>query len=91
MAMLVRNDRVASLVRTDTDEECRQVFLAHVRAVQDATKLTQGAFARACCFPVGMVRDRAQKRRQPDAGSVTLLLMIKVDPRGVEPIITKSR
>lgn len=62
-----------------------------VRAVRDATKLTQGAFAKTYRFPVGTVRDWEQKRRQPDTGSATLLKMIQADPKGVEQIIAKVR
>lgn len=50
------------------------------RAVRDAMMMTQGAFAETCRFPVGTVRDWAQRRRQPDTGSATLLKMIQADP-----------
>jgi putative transcriptional regulator len=38
---------------------------------------------------VGTVRDWEQQRRQPDAGSATLLRMIAADPEGFEAIIAK--
>jgi putative transcriptional regulator len=71
------------------DERRGRVATVDVRAVRAATKLTQGAFARAYRFPLGTLRDWEQRRRQPDAGSATLLKMIQVDPQGVEHIIAK--
>lgn len=62
-----------------------------VRALRDATKMTQDAFAKTYRFPVGTVRDREQKRRQPDTRSATLLKMIQADPEGVQAIIAKLR
>ena len=74
---------------TDGDEARGQVSTVDVRAVRAATKLTQDAFARTYRFPIGTVRDWEQQRRQPDAGSATLLRMIAVDPEGVEAIIAR--
>ncbi|MBV9840219.1 MAG: helix-turn-helix domain-containing protein [Sphingomonadaceae bacterium] len=60
-----------------------------VRSIRKARKLTQDGFAKTYHFPVGTVRDWEQGRRQPDAGSATLLRMIEADPKGVEKILAK--
>ena len=60
-----------------------------VKAVRAATKKTQAAFATAYRFPVATVRDWEQGRRQPDAGSATLLKMIAAEPETVERIIAQ--
>lgn len=60
-----------------------------VKAIRQATRLSQEAFARTYRLRVGTVRDWEQGRRQPDGGSATLLKMIAVDPIGVKEIIAK--
>jgi len=71
------------------DEARARVAVIDARAVRAATNLTQDDFARRFRFPLGTVRDWEQRRRQPDAGSATLLKMIAADPAGVERIIAK--
>jgi putative transcriptional regulator len=61
-----------------------------VKAIREATKLSQEAFARTYRLRVGTLRDWEQGRRQPDAGSTVLLRMIAVDPAGVRDIIAKG-
>jgi putative transcriptional regulator len=60
-----------------------------VKAIRQATRLSQEAFAKAYCLRVGTVRDWEQGRRHPDAGSTMLLKMIAADPMGVKEIIAK--
>ena len=60
-----------------------------VRRVRKATHLTQNAFARKFCLPIGTLRDWEQGRRSPDSGSRTLLRMIEADPAAVERIAAK--
>jgi len=61
-----------------------------VRAIREANNMTQAAFAETFRLKIGTVRDWEQGRRQPDAGSVTLLRMIRADPKAVTKIIAKS-
>jgi putative transcriptional regulator len=60
-----------------------------VKAIREANKMTQAAFAEAFRLKVGAVRDWEQGRRRPDTGSVTLLRMIETDPCAVREIIAK--
>lgn len=60
-----------------------------VKAVRAVTQKSQDAFAKTFHFPVGTVRDWEQGRRQPDAGSATLLKMIETDADAVEQIIAR--
>ena len=61
-----------------------------VKAIREANKMTQAAFAEAFSLKLGAVRDWEQGRRRPDTGSVTLLRMIAADPRAVRQIIAKA-
>ncbi len=60
-----------------------------VKAIREASKMTQTAFAEAFHLKVGALRDWEQGRRRPDTGSITLLRMIETDPRAVREIIAK--
>jgi putative transcriptional regulator len=60
-----------------------------VKAIRQATKLTQGAFAKTYRIPVGTVRDWEQNRRQPDAPARVLLSLIKADPQAVMSLLEK--
>jgi len=71
------------------DESRGRITTVNVKAVREATALTQAAFAKTYHFPIGTVRDWEQGRRNPDAGSAMLLKMIQADPKGVERIIAK--
>lgn len=71
------------------DERRARIATVNVKAVREATALTQAAFAKTYHFPIGTVRDWEQGRRNPDAGSAMLLKMIQADPKGVERIIAK--
>lgn len=71
------------------DDSRGRVATVDVKAVREATALTQAAFARTYHFPIGTLRDWEQGRRNPDAGSAMLLKMIQADPKGVERIIAK--
>ena len=61
-----------------------------VKAIRQATKLTQGAFAKAFRIPVGTVRDWEQNRRQPDAPARVLLSLIKADPEAVQSLLERA-
>ena len=58
-----------------------------VKAIREASNMTQAAFAETFCLKLGAVRDWEQGRRRPDTGSVTLLRMIEADPEGVRHIL----
>ncbi|HST36709.1 MAG TPA: helix-turn-helix domain-containing protein [Allosphingosinicella sp.] len=60
-----------------------------VKAIREASKMTQAAFAETFRLKLGAVRDWEQGRRRPDTGSVTLLKMIAADPGAVRKIIAK--
>ena len=60
-----------------------------VKAIREATRMSQAAFAEAFHLKVAAVRDWEQGRRRPDTGSVTLLRMIEADPRAVREIIAR--
>lgn len=60
-----------------------------VKAIREANRMTQAAFAEAFRLKLGAVRDWEQGRRRPDTGSVTLLRMVEVDPGAVREIIAK--
>ncbi len=60
-----------------------------VKAVRAATDMSQQKFADTYRLRAATVRDWEQGRRAPDAGSLILLKMIQVDPKGVEKIIAK--
>lgn len=51
-----------------------------VKAVREATGMTQAKFAAAYQIPVGTIRDWEQGRRMPDAPARTLLKLIAADP-----------
>lgn len=75
-------------VRGDSTK-ARVVRAPDVKAIRQATRLSQEAFARTYRLRIGTVRDWEQGRRQPDTGSATLLKMIAADPTGVQDIIAK--
>ena len=60
-----------------------------VKAIREANRMTQAAFAEAFRLKLGAVRDWEQGRRRPDTGSVTLLRMVEADPSAVRRIIAK--
>ena len=60
-----------------------------VKAIRQASGMTQAAFAEAFGLRVATLRDWEQGRRRPDTGSVTLLKMIAADPGGVRRIMAK--
>ena len=60
-----------------------------VKAIRQASGMTQAAFAEAFGLRVAALRDWEQGRRRPDTGSVTLLTMIAADPGGVRRIMAK--
>lgn len=60
-----------------------------VKAIREASRMTQAAFAETFRLKLGAVRDWEQGRRRPDTGSVTLLKMIAADPGAVRRIIAK--
>ena len=61
-----------------------------VKAIREANKMTQAAFAQTYRLKLAAVRDWEQGRRLPDTGSVTLLKMIQTDPQAVRRIIAKG-
>jgi putative transcriptional regulator len=61
-----------------------------VKAIREASKMTQAAFAEAYRLKLAAVRDWEQGRRRPDTGSVTLLRMIQTDPTAVREIIARA-
>jgi putative transcriptional regulator len=63
--------------------------MVDVKAIRQANRMTQAAFAEAFRLKVGAVRDWEQGRRRPDTGSVTLLRMVEADPSAVRKIIAK--
>jgi putative transcriptional regulator len=63
--------------------------MVDVKAIREANKMTQAAFAEAFRLKLGAVRDWEQGRRRPDTGSVTLLKMVAADPGAVRRIIAK--
>lgn len=63
--------------------------MVDVKAIREASNMTQAAFAEAFRLKLGALRDWEQGRRRPDTGSVTLLKMIAADPRAVRDIIAK--
>lgn len=68
----------------------RTVAGPDVKAIRQATKLTQGGFAKAYRIPVGTVRDWEQNRRQPDAPARVLLSLIKADPLAIQSLLDKA-
>lgn len=60
-----------------------------VKAIREATAMTQASFAEAFRLKLGTLRDWEQGRRQPDAGSVVLLSMIRADASAVREIIAR--
>lgn len=73
------------------DETRGQVATIDVKAVRKKTGFSQAVFAKTFRLRTGTVQDWEQGRRQPDSGSLTLLKMIEVDPKGVQTIIEKVR
>lgn len=60
-----------------------------VKAIREASNMTQAAFAETFRLKLGALRDWEQGRRRPDTGSITLLKMIETDPRAVREIIAR--
>lgn len=51
-----------------------------VAAIRKRLKLSQAAFAKRFCLPVGTIRDWEQERRSPDRAAVVLLSIIDRNP-----------
>lgn len=51
-----------------------------VAAIRKRLKLSQTAFAKRFCLPVGTIRDWEQERRSPDRAAVVLLSIIDRNP-----------
>lgn len=62
-----------------------------VRAIREASHMTQAAFAETFHLKLGALRDWEQGRRRPDTGSITLLRMIEADPDAVRDILHRIR
>lgn len=62
-----------------------------VRAIREASRMTQAAFAETFRLKLGALRDWEQGRRRPDTGAVTLLRMIEADPDAVRAILHRVR
>ena len=60
-----------------------------VKAIREASKMTQTDFAETFRLKLGALRDWEQGRRRPDTGSVTLLRMIEADPHAVRRILAR--
>lgn len=58
-----------------------------VKAIRNATKKSQQAFAKAYHLPVGTVRDWEQGRRIPDAPARAYLAIIKADPTATQKLL----
>lgn len=58
-----------------------------VKAVREATGMTQAKFAAAYQIPVGTIRDWEQGRRMPDAPARTLLKLIAADPAAAARVL----
>ena len=64
----------------------RDGFVAHVpddidvRAIRQATKLSQAKFAATFGFSPAAIRNWEQKRRRPDAAARAYLMVIRHDP-----------
>jgi putative transcriptional regulator len=69
------------------DETRAQEASVDVRAIREASRMTQIAFAEAFRLKLGALRDWEQGRRRPDTGSITLLRMIEADPDAVRDIL----
>ncbi|PWC40979.1 hypothetical protein TSO352_00100 [Azospirillum sp. TSO35-2] len=60
-----------------------------VRGIRLKLGLTQDAFAQRFGFKVSAVRDWEQGRKQPEAATRTLLLVIETDPELVAAVVAR--
>lgn len=80
------NDAIAY---ANGDKTRAREAMVDVKAIREATNMTQTDFAETYHLRVAAVRAWEQGRRQPETGTVTLLKMIKADPKGVQKLIAK--
>jgi putative transcriptional regulator len=73
------------------DKTRAQEATVDVRAIREASHMTQAAFAATFRLKLGALRDWEQGRRRPDTGSITLLRMIEADPDAVRDILHRVR
>ena len=69
------------------DETRAREAAVDVKAIREASRMTQAAFAQTFRLKLGALRDWEQGRRRPDTGSITLLRMIETDPGAVRAIL----
>lgn len=69
------------------DKRRAREAIVDVRAIREANRMTQAAFAETFRLKLGALRDWEQGRRRPDTGSITLLRMIEADPGAVRDIL----
>jgi len=75
-----------AFARGEADEAQYKVHIPDdldVKAIREATGLTQEAFARRYGFNIGRLRDLEQKRTKPDSVVRAYLLVIKRNPKAV--------
>ncbi|HEX8623284.1 MAG TPA: helix-turn-helix domain-containing protein [Allosphingosinicella sp.] len=73
------------------DETRAREATVDVRAIREASHMTQAAFAETFRLKLGALRDWEQGRRRPDTGTITLLRMIEADPDAVRDILHRVR
>jgi len=78
-----------AIAYAEGDKSRARVATVDVKAIRQASGMTQAAFADAFGLRVAALRDWEQGRRLPDTGSVTLLKMIAADAGGVRRILAK--
>ena len=71
----------------DGDPTRAQEATVDVKAIREASRMTQATFAETFRLKLGALRDWEQGRRRPDTGSITLLRMIEADPDAVRDIL----
>ena len=65
----------------------RVVEPVDIKAIREASGMSQKAFATTYHLPYGTVRDWEQNRRQPDAPARALLHLIRKNPQGVAKML----
>lgn len=61
-----------------------------IKAIRKRINMTQAAFAKTYCLPLGTVKDWEQGRRQPDAPARALLTAIEKRPEVLRDLLAKA-